>query len=61
VASEVTTRTTLEATKQSAEDRATTALSVAATTTTEQDALAMRLALPEEDNERLRAAATFAN
>jgi chromosome segregation ATPase len=61
VASEVTTRTTLEATKQSAEDRATTALSVAATTTTERDALATRLALPEEEIERLWAAATFAN
>lgn len=50
VASEVTTRTTLEAAKQSAGDRATAAQS-AATTATERDALATRMALAEADRE----------
>jgi hypothetical protein len=40
VASKVTTQTTLEAAKQSTEDRATAVESAAATATTERDALA---------------------
>jgi hypothetical protein len=61
VVSELTTWMTLEATKQSAEDRATAAQSAAATATTKWDAMAMRLALAEVEIEKLRAAATSAN
>jgi hypothetical protein len=53
------TRTTLD-TKQSAEDRTTAAQSAAAKAVTEQDALALRLALAEAEVEKLRAAATSA-
>jgi hypothetical protein len=44
VASEASTRTTLETAKQSTEDRTTIAHSAAATTAMGQDALATRLA-----------------
>jgi hypothetical protein len=60
VASEATTRTALEAAKQSVDDRAMTTQSAAATATMEQD-LVTRLALDEVEIEKLRAAATFAN
>jgi hypothetical protein len=56
VASEVSTQTTLEATKQSAEDRAAAAQSAAATVVTERNALASRLALAEAEVEKLHAA-----
>jgi hypothetical protein len=61
VVSEATTRTTLEATKLSTKDRATTAQSAAATATTERDALATRLAQAEVEIEKLQAAVTSAN
>jgi cell division protein FtsB len=61
VVSEAMARTTLEAAKQSAEDRTTAAQSTATTATTEQDALVMRLALDEAEIEKLRAAAAFPN
>jgi hypothetical protein len=61
VSSEASTRATLEAAKQSAEDRATVAQSAAATAVTERDALASRLALAEAEVEKLRAAATSAD
>jgi predicted nucleic acid-binding Zn-ribbon protein len=61
VANEATTRTTLEASKLSAEDRATAAESVAATAMTDRDALAVRLALAEVEIEKLRAPAVSAN
>jgi hypothetical protein len=61
VVSEATTRTTLEATKLSTKDRATTAQSAAATATTERDALATRLAQAEAEIEKLQAAVTSAN
>jgi hypothetical protein len=56
VAREMSTRTTLEAAKQSVEDRATAAQSVAATAAGERDALVMRLALAEAEVEKLRGA-----
>jgi hypothetical protein len=49
VAREMSTRTTLEAAKQSVEDRATAAQSVAATAAGERDALVMGLALAEAE------------
>jgi hypothetical protein len=55
--SEASTQMTLEATKQSTEDRATAAQSAAATTVGERDALAMRLALAEAEVEKLCAVA----
>jgi predicted transglutaminase-like cysteine proteinase len=61
VASEVLTQTTLEAAKQSAGDHATAAQSAAATTATERDALAARLALAEAEVEKLHAVALSAN
>jgi hypothetical protein len=57
VSSEASAQTSLEAARQSVEDRATTAQTAAAT---EQDSLASRLALTEADVEQLRAAATSA-
>jgi hypothetical protein len=50
-------RTTLEAAKQYAEDRATTAQSAAAAAVIERDSLASRLALAEAEVEKLRVAA----
>jgi hypothetical protein len=61
VASEVSTQTTLEATKQSAEDRAAAAQSAAATVVTERNALASRLALAEAEVEKLHAAVASAD
>jgi chromosome segregation ATPase len=61
VASEASTRTTLEAAKQSAEDCATTAQSAAATAVIERDALASRLALADAEAEKLRVAAASAD
>jgi hypothetical protein len=58
VASEASTRTTLEAAKQSAEDRATATQTTAAAAVTERDTLASRLDLAEAEVEKLRAAAT---
>jgi hypothetical protein len=60
VASEASMRTTLEAAKQSVEDRATAAQSAAAIAVTERDALASRLALAEAEVEKLHAAAMSA-
>jgi hypothetical protein len=60
VASEASTRTSLEAIRQSAEDRATTAEIAAATAITEQDSLASSLALVEAEVEKLQAAAASA-
>jgi hypothetical protein len=57
VASETSSRASLEATCQSAEDRAISAERAAATAATEQDSLASRLALAEAKIERLCAAA----
>jgi hypothetical protein len=53
VASEASTRTALETAKQSAVDRATAVQGAAATATTEQDSLAMRLAQAEAGIEEL--------
>jgi hypothetical protein len=60
VASETYVRSSLEATRQSAEDRATTAETAAATVATERDSLASRLALTEAEVKKLRAAAASA-
>jgi chromosome segregation ATPase len=60
VASEASTRTSLETARQSAEDHATAAQAVIAAAPTERDSLASRLALTEAEFEKLRAAATFA-
>jgi chromosome segregation ATPase len=57
VASEAFARTSLEAARQSAEDRATTAETAAAT---ERDSLVSRLALIEVEVKKLRAAAASA-
>jgi chromosome segregation ATPase len=61
VASEATTRASLEAAKQSTEDCALLAQSDAFTAATEHDALATRLALVEAEIEKLRAATASAN
>jgi chromosome segregation ATPase len=61
VASEVSTRMTLEAAKQSAEDRATAAQSAAATAVEERDALATRLDLTEAEVEKLCAVVASAD
>jgi hypothetical protein len=55
VASEASARTSLEATHQSAKDRAASAMAV-----TERDLLASRLVLAEAEVEKLRAVAAFA-
>jgi uncharacterized protein YhaN len=60
VASEASAWTSLEAARQSAEDRSTTAEAAAATAVTEWDSLASRLALTKAEVENLRAAATSA-
>jgi chromosome segregation ATPase len=56
IASEVSTWTTLEDAKQSAEGHATATQTTAAAAVTEQDALASRPALTEAEVEKLRAA-----
>jgi dGTP triphosphohydrolase len=61
VESKASTRTTLEAAKKSAEDRATIAQSAAAPAVEERDALATRLALAEAEVEKLRAVAASAD
>jgi chromosome segregation ATPase len=60
VASEASARTSLEAARQSAEDRATTAQTAAIAVGTERDSLASRLALAEAEVEKLRVAAVSA-
>jgi hypothetical protein len=60
VESEASVRTSLEATRQSAEDRATAAQTAAAAAATERDSLASRLALAEVEVEKLRVAAASA-
>jgi chromosome segregation ATPase len=60
VASEASAWTSLEAARQSAEDRATATQTAAAAAATEQDLLALRLALAEAEIEKLRAAAASA-
>jgi HD-GYP domain-containing protein (c-di-GMP phosphodiesterase class II) len=50
-------RMSLEAARQSAEDRATATQTAAAAVATERDSLASRLALTEAEVEKLRAAA----
>jgi hypothetical protein len=54
VASDASTWTTLEAAKQSAEDRATAAQTAGTAAVTEQDSLALRLALTEAEVKKLR-------
>jgi hypothetical protein len=60
VAIEVSTWASLEVARASAEDRAITTETAAATAATERDLLASKLALPEPEVERLRAAAASA-
>jgi hypothetical protein len=60
VASEASTRTSLEAVRQSAEDRTTAAQTAAAAATTKRDSLASWLALAEAKVEKLGAAMTSA-
>jgi hypothetical protein len=60
VASEASTRTTLEATKLFTEDRATATQTTAAAAVIERDSLASRLALAEAEAEKLRVAAASA-
>jgi chromosome segregation ATPase len=60
VASEVSAWTSLEATRQSAEDRATTAETAAAAAITKRDSLASRLALAKAEVEKLQVAAASA-
>jgi hypothetical protein len=57
VASKASAQLSLEAARQSAEDRTTTAETAAAATATERDLLASRLALAEVEVEKLQAAA----
>jgi chromosome segregation ATPase len=57
VASEALTRTSLEAARQSAEDRVTAAQTIAAVAVTKWDSLASRLALADAKVEKLRTAA----
>jgi hypothetical protein len=57
VASETSARASLEAARQSAEDRVVSAETAAAVAATERDSLASRLALAEAEIEKLRAAA----
>jgi chromosome segregation ATPase len=58
VASGASAQTSLEAARQSAEDRATTAEAAATTAVTERDSLASRLALAEAEVEKFQAAMT---
>jgi hypothetical protein len=60
VAIEVSTWASLEVARVSAEDRAITTETTAATAATERDLLASKLALAEAEVERLRAAAASA-
>jgi chromosome segregation ATPase len=60
VVSETFAQASLETARQSAEDRAISAETAAATTTTERDSLASRLALDEAETEKLRTAAASA-
>jgi hypothetical protein len=60
VANEASAQTSLEAVRQLAEDRATTAQTAATVAVTEWDSLALRLALAEAEIEKLRAATTSA-
>jgi hypothetical protein len=60
VASETSVRAPLEAARQSAEDRAISAKTGAATAATERDSLASRLALTVAEIRKLRAAAASA-
>jgi hypothetical protein len=60
VASETSARASLEAARQSAEDRAISAETAVAATVTERDSLASRLALAEAEIEKLRVAAASA-
>jgi chromosome segregation ATPase len=60
VASEASVRTSLEAARQSAEDRTITAQTAAAAAATERDSLASRLALAEAKVVKLRAAVASA-
>jgi DNA repair exonuclease SbcCD ATPase subunit len=60
VASETSARTSLEAARQSTEDRAISAETAAAAAATERDSLAWKLALAEAEMEKLRVAAAFA-
>jgi hypothetical protein len=57
VASDTSTRASLEAARHSAEDRAISAETAAAVATTERDSLASRLALAEVEIEKLLATA----
>jgi uncharacterized phage infection (PIP) family protein YhgE len=61
VASEASSRVTLEASRQSAEDRTTVAQAAAATATTERESLEARLAQEEAKIEDLRSAMKTAN
>jgi hypothetical protein len=56
VANEVSVRASLEAARQSVEDRAVASDTTAATAATEWDSLASRLALADTEIEKLRAA-----
>jgi hypothetical protein len=58
VVSEASARTSLEATRQSVQDHANAAETASIAAATERDSLASRLALPEAEIEKLRAAAT---
>jgi seryl-tRNA synthetase len=60
VVSEASVRTSFEATRQSAKDRATTGQTAAAAAATELESLVSRLALVEAEAEKLRAATTSA-
>jgi chromosome segregation ATPase len=60
VASEVSTRTSLEAARQSAKDRTTATQTAATTAATEQDSLASRLALAKAEVEKIHSAAASA-
>jgi chromosome segregation ATPase len=60
VASEASVRTFLQAARQSAKDRTSTAETAATTAATERDSLASRLALAKAKVEKLRAAAMSA-
>jgi hypothetical protein len=60
VASETSARASLDAARQSMEDRAISAETTAAAAATERDSLASSLALEEAEIEKLRAAASFA-
>jgi hypothetical protein len=53
VASEASAQTSLEAARQSAEDRATTAQTAVVVAATERDSLVSRLALAEAEIEKL--------